>query len=162
MNTPIALVARSRVSRDARSRVGGATAFTGGEAAAISGGAGAFETVFGAGEGAGAGAGGAADATAGGAAVTEGGATAAGEGVVVICAQPASARATMEEATATTTVGLIALTLAAAHSRSYWTKVHTGRSVSCSLGVQTASFLRGPTQPDGESAYLLVGFRTRV
>ena len=126
MKTPIALVARSRVSRDARSRVGAATAFTGGEAAAISGETGAFETGFGAAEGAGAGAGGAADATAG----TEGGATVAGEGAVVVCAQPASARATMEEATATTTVGLIALTLAAAHSRSYWTMVQTGRSVT--------------------------------
>ena len=100
-------------------------------AAGAFGGAGAFETVFGAGEGVEAGAGGAVDATAG-AAATEGAATAAGEGAVVICAQPASARATMEEAIATTTVGLIALTLAAAHSRSYWTKVHTGRSVNCS------------------------------
>lgn len=60
--------------------------------------------VFGAGEGATAGR---VDATAGGAAATAGGATAAAEGGAVFCAQPTSARMTMTEAIATTTVGLI-------------------------------------------------------
>jgi hypothetical protein len=48
------------------------------------------------------------DATGGGADAA-GGATAGGEGAMVICTQPASARTTMKEATATTAVGLIAL-----------------------------------------------------
>ena len=76
MKTPIALVARSRVSRAAKSRVDGAAAFTGVEADTGFGRAGVFETVVGAGDAAGAGEG--VGATTGGGDAATGGARATG------------------------------------------------------------------------------------